>query len=364
VILSFRWYGPDDPVRLADIRQIPRMAGIVTSLGHLPPGAVWTADAVRSVRHDVEAHGLRVSCIESIPVTERVKLGAPGWDADAEAWCASLEAVAEGLAGGPPPVVCYNFMPVFDWTRTRLQHPLGDGSAALAFRAADLPDVQRRLAAGGLPGWMDTHGPDALARLRAAYAEQDEARLWDNLAQFLAVVVPVAERLGVRLAIHPDDPPWPVFDLPRIITSGDALARVCGLVESPANGVTLCTGSLGADPEQAAGLPDLARRLGPRVHFAHLRNVGPLDGGDPRDFTETAHPDGRVDLPAVVEALVETGFAGPLRPDHGRAIWGEATGPAPGEPGAPRPGYGLYDRALGATYLAGLWDATARRATV
>ncbi|MEF8940762.1 MAG: mannonate dehydratase, partial [Salinivenus sp.] len=159
---------------------------------------------------------------------------------------------------------------------------------------------------------------------------------------FLERVVPVAEAAGVRLAIHPDDPPWPVFGIPRIVTSGDALERITRLVESPANGVTLCTGSLGADPAQ--DLPALARRLGDRVHFVHARSVR-VTG--PRQFHETAHPDGDVDFRAVLGALKTTGFDGPLRPDHGRMIWGE-TG---------RPGYGLYDRALGATYLRGLWEA-------
>jgi mannonate dehydratase len=205
---------------------------------------------------------------------------------------------------------------------------------------------------------MDAHPPDELERLLAAYADVDDAAVWDHLAYFLEAVVPVAESAGVRLAIHPDDPPWPVFGLPRIVTSGEALGRVCALVDSPANGVTLCTGSLGADPGEAACLPDTARRLGSRVHFAHLRNVRPLTheegGAEPRDFTETAHPDGVVDFPAVVRALAEVGFDGPLRPDHGRQVWSEVGSTTV------RPGYGLFDRALGAAYLLGLWRAVTR----
>jgi mannonate dehydratase len=167
----------------------------------------------------------------------------------------------------------------------------------------------------------------------------------------------VAEASGVRLAIHPDDPPWPVFGLPRIVTSGAALRRVADLAPSPANGVTLCTGSLGASPAEASRLPETVRALGDRIAFAHLRNVahGEAHPDGTADFHEAPHPEGAVDLAAVVGALVEVGFQGPVRPDHGRMIWGEV-----GADGV-RPGYGLYDRALGAAYLRGLWDATGKR---
>jgi mannonate dehydratase len=169
-------------------------------------------------------------------------------------------------------------------------------------------------------------------------------QLWENLAHFLERTVPVAEEVGVRLAIHPDDPPWPIFGVPRIITDGPALERLLRLVDRPANGVTFCTGSLGASP--ANDLPAIVRRLGPRVHFAHCRNV--LVTGE-KQFREVPHPSrfGSVDMLEVLRALRDVGFDGPMRPDHGRMIWGE-TG---------RPGYGLYDRALGAAYLHGLWEA-------
>ncbi len=173
--------------------------------------------------------------------------------------------------------------------------------------------------------------------------------MWEHLAYFLERVAPVAESCGVRLAIHPDDPPWPIFGLPRIIGDGDALARLIDLVPSPANGITFCTGSLGASPDN--DLPAIARRIGARkrIHFAHCRNVA-ITG--PRDFREVPHPSrfGDVDMFAVLRALRDTGFNGPMRPDHGRMIWGE-TG---------RPGYGLYDRALGAMYLQGLWEGLTR----
>ncbi len=349
--LSFRWYGESDPVTLGAIRQIPGVTGIVSALYDVAPGEAWTADAVVSLRQRVESAGLALTCIESIPVPEGIKLGTDDRERLADAWCRSAEAV--GAAGVP--VVCYNFMPVFDWTRTDLSRPLPDGSEALAYVEGELAEVEAALASGGLPGWMDAHSPDDLRRLFAAYAEVDHEAMWDHLGWFLERAVPAAESAGVRLAIHPDDPPWPLFGLPRVVTSAAAFDRVCDLVDRPANGVTFCTGSLGSDPAQVAGLPADAARLAGRgrLHFAHLRNVRQLGapGGPGRDFTETAHDDGDVDLGAVVGALARAGFDGPLRPDHGRQIWTERDNPSV------RPGYGLFDRALGATYLNGLWTA-------
>ena len=349
--LSFRWYGPDDPVSLESIRQIPGVEGVVTALHEVPPGTAWTADAVRQRNEAIEAAGLRWAAVESVPVTDRARLGADGAEADRDVFAASLEAVGEVLPGM---TVCYNWMPVFDWVRTDLALPRPDGATALAYRHADLARIEASLAEGGLPGWATAFTADELADLRAAYASLGEGALWDTLGAFLEHVCPAAEAAGVRLAVHPDDPPWPVFGLPRILTSGDALVRVTELVDSPANGICLCSGSLGASPAEAARLPETARQLGDRVHFVHLRNVthgARHDGAT--DFEEAAHPEGDVDLGAVVAALVASGFDGPLRPDHGRNIWSET-----GAPGV-RPGYGLYDRALGAAYLRGLWDAHA-----
>jgi mannonate dehydratase len=199
----------------------------------------------------------------------------------------------------------------------------------------------------GLPGWSAFYTADQLRGLLAAYQSVDAEQLWENLGYFLERIVPVAAGAGVVMGIHPDDPPWSIFGLPRIITDAAALQRVLGLVDHPANGLTFCTGSLGADP--ALDLPAMIRRFGARIHFAHCRNV---KGTAPRSFHESAHPSrfGDIDMLAVLEAYRDVGFEGPLRPDHGRMIWGE-TG---------RPGYGLYDRALGAMYLNGLWEALTR----
>ena len=353
MVLSFRWYGESDPVTLDAIRQVPGVRGVVSALHDVAPGVAWTDDAVVSLRQRVEDAGLNLSCIESIPVPEGIKLATDERESAMDAWCRSVEAV--GAAGVP--VVCYNFMPVFDWTRTDLHRAMPDGSEALAYVEGELSAVEEALAGGGLPGWLDAHSPDDLRRLFAAYAGVEPSQMWDHLGWFLERAAPVAEAAGVRLAIHPDDPPWPLFGLPRIVTSARALERVCDLVDSPANGVTFCTGSLGADPDQVAGLPADAARLAARgrLHFAHLRNVRQLPAGGGRDFTETAHPDGDVDLGAVIEALADAGFDGPLRPDHGRQIWSERQGEPRGD--AVRPGYGLFDRALGAAYLNGLWTA-------
>lgn len=341
--LSFRWYGPDDPVRLDHIRQIPGVEGIVSALYDVPVGEAWPREDLTRLVEAVEDAGLRLTAIESIPVHEDIKLGRPERARYIDRYAQSIErAGALGIE-----VVCYNFMPVFDWTRTDLARRLPDGSEALAYDHDDLDAFDFSGGIGDLPAWA-SYSSDELQALLKAYRSVDENALWDHLAFFLERVAPVAEAAGVRLAIHPDDPPWSVFDLPRIITSGAALERVTQLTDSPANGVCLCTGSLGADPEEAERLPSTARRLAGRVYFAHLRNVHTT--GE-RSFYETPHPSGDVDLGAVLAALRESGFSGPLRPDHGRMIWGEEERPNV------RPGYGLYDRALGATYLLGLWHA-------
>lgn len=339
---AFRWFGADDDVALAAIRQIPGVHTVVSALYHVPVGAAWRASDVCELRDRVGEAGLRLGVIESIPVHEDIKLGRPGRERFTAAWCESVHALGEAGVG----VLCYNFMPVFDWMRTDLARRMDDGSSSLAYDDAALAGFDLAGGTRDLPGWSAAYDATELGALREAYAHVDAERLWDNLAWFLERVVPVAAESGVRMAIHPDDPPWPIFGLPRIITSGAALERLVSLVDSPANGVTLCTGSLGASPEN--DLPAIARRLGDRIHFVHCRNVQVT--GE-RRFHEVPHPSrfGDVDMRAVLAVLREQGFDGPLRPDHGRMIWGEQG----------RPGYGLYDRALGIMYLQGLWEGLA-----
>ncbi len=339
--LSFRWYGPEDPVSLAYIKQIPGVTGIVSACFDVPVGEVWSVEKISALQDQIDGAGFHFEVVESISLHEDIKLGRPTRDRLIDAYCRSVENV--GALGIP--VVCYNFMPVFDWTRTDLALPLSDGSNALAYIHDDLKNFDLTKGTGTLPGWAIQYTAEELRGLLAAFEEVEDEQLWENLGYFLERVVPVAESAGVKLAIHPDDPPWPVFGLPRIITSGAAMQRVCGLVDSPANGITLCSGSLGAHPEN--DVPAIAKALKDRIHFVHLRNVHRF--GE-QQFHESTHPGGDVDLYAIMKELHAAGYAGPIRPDHGRMIWGEVG----------RPGYGLYDRALGANYLLGLWTAISR----
>ena len=337
--MTFRWFGSADPIPLAHIRQIPGVKGVVSALYDVPVGDAWPRARLERLGAEIDGAGLRLAVVESIPVHEDIKLGRPSRDRLIANYCESIRAI--GALGVH--VLCYNFMPVFDWMRTDLAMALSDGSTALAYDDRALARVDLTRGTGDLPGWATTYSAHELQGLLAAYRGIDAERLWEHLAYFLERVVPVAEESGVRMAIHPDDPPWSIFGLPRIICRGADLERLLGLVNRPANGVTFCTGSLGALPEN--DLPAMVRRLGSRIHFAHCRNVRIT--GD-RQFHETPHPSalGGVDLRAVLAALRDAGFSGPMRPDHGRMIWGERG----------RPGYGLYDRALGATYLQGLWE--------
>jgi mannonate dehydratase len=236
-------------------------------------------------------------------------------------------------------------MPVFDWMRTDLAMRLPDGSLTLAYDHAALEQIDLSRGTGELPGWALAYTPEQLGALLAAYRGVTNEQMWEHLAYFLERIVPVAEEAGVVMALHPDDPPWPIFGLPRIITDCAALERVLSLVDRNANGLTFCTGSLGSRPDN--DLVAMARRFAARgrVHFAHCRNVRRT--GD-RRFHEVPHPSrfGDVDMRGVLGALRDGGFSGPVRSDHGRMIWGERG----------RAGYGLHDRALGATYLNGLWE--------
>jgi mannonate dehydratase len=337
-MITFRWFGPSDPVPLD---QIPAVRAIVSALFDIPVGEPWPLDRIVALRQDVEGHGMSLAVIESIPVHEDIKLGGPARDRLIDSYCESVSNM--GSAGVP--VLCYNFMPVFDWTRTELARLLDDGSTALAFDDAALARIDLSRGTADLPGWATAYTTEELKKLLDAYRAVDESRLWDNFAYFLERVVPVAASSGVRMALHPDDPPWSIFGLPRIVIDGAALERVIGIVDDRANGITFCTGSLAANRNN--DLPAIVRRLGAkgRINFAHCRNIRRT--GE-RSFQETAHPSefGDVDMRSVLEALHETGFAGPIRSDHGRMIWGE-TG---------QPGYGLHDRALGAMYLHGLWE--------
>jgi mannonate dehydratase len=249
-------------------------------------------------------------------------------------------------------LVCYNFMPVFDWTRSDLAKPRPDGATVLSYdqKLIDKIDPEKMFeqidaSSDGhvLPGWE----PERMARIKELfemYKDIDEEKLFTHLEYFLKAIMPVCEKYGINMAIHPDDPAWPVFGLPRIVTSKEKLLRIINMVDNPRNGVTLCTGSLGSSPDN--DIPDIIKNLKGRIHFAHVRNVK-YNGY--RDFEESAHlsSDGSLDMYKIMKAFYDSGFEGPLRPDHGRNIWGEKS----------IPGYGLYDRAIGIGYLSGLLEA-------
>ncbi|MEY4534560.1 MAG: hypothetical protein RLZZ246_878 [Planctomycetota bacterium] len=342
--MTFRWYGPEDRVPLQHIRQIPGVGGIVSAVYDIPVGEAWTEASVARVAAAIDAAGLRFAVVESIPVHESIKLGAADRDRYIDQWCESLRQV--GHMGVP--VVCYNFMPVFDWMRTDLAHPMADGATTLIFRDEALARIDLRQGTGELPGWSMAYDAPTLQQLFAQWRAVSAEQLWEHLGYFLERVVPVAESVNVKLAMHPDDPPWSIFGLPRIITDRPALRRLLSLVDRPANGLTFCTGSLGS--HEANDLPAMVDEFAGqgRIHFMHCRNVKRTGEAEGRGFDEVAHPSafGDVDMRGVLQALARHGYTGPMRPDHGRMIWGE-TG---------RPGYGLHDRALGAMYLQGLWE--------
>ena len=339
--LSFRWYGLDDPVTLQNIRQIPTMESIVTAIYDVPVGEVWEMEKINDLKQVVEDSGLKFDVIESVPVHEDIKLGIGKRDEYIENYKTNIRNL--GKAGIE--VICYNFMPVFDWTRSELNKELEDGSTALVYYQDEVDKMDPLKGELSLPGWDSSYTKEDLEELFREYKKVDKEKLWENLEYFLKEIIPVAEESGVKMAIHPDDPPWSIFGLPRIITTEENVDRFLKIVDSEYNGLTLCTGSLGSGSfNDIPAMVDKYAAMN-RIHFMHIRNIK-LTGE--RSFEETAHPSsyGSLDIVKIMEALYKNDFDGYIRPDHGRMIWDE-TG---------RPGYGLYDRALGSTYIAGIWE--------
>lgn len=346
--MTFRWFGSEkDTVTLEQIKQIPNVVGVVPALHNLPAGEAWELDDIMKMKSEIEKAGLTMECIESVNVHEDIKIGLPTRDKYIENYKTSIR----NLAKAGVKVICYNFMPVFDWTRTDLAMEMGDGATCLSYDGVQIEgkspeqmfkEIDDNSNGYAMPGWETERMPE-IKELFEKYKGVTSDDLWNNLKYFLDAIMPVCEECDVKMAIHPDDPPWDIFGLPRIIKDRESLKKLLEIVPSKYNGLTFCTGSLGASSKN--DLPSMIREFGDRIYFAHLRNVKVVDN----HFNETAHESntGSLDMYEIVKALQDVGFDGYIRPDHGRMIWGEVA----------RPGYGLYDRALGVAYLNGLWEA-------
>jgi len=338
--LSFRWYGANDNIKLDYIKQIPNMYSVVTAVYDIPVGEVWPMERILTLKHQAESANLKMEVIESVPVHEDIKLGYPSRDKYISAYIENIK----NLAKAGVKCICYNFMPVFDWTRTELYKEGKDKSTSLAYYPEQLKNIKPLSGEFNLPGWDASYAKEDLKKLFESYSQINNEKLWENLKYFLEAIIPTAKSVGINMAIHPDDPPWPIFGLPRIITNEANLDRFLKLVDCPNNGLTFCTGSLGADKSNdLVSMVDKYVKQG-RIHFMHVRNIRYAQGG----FEESAHDEsaGSLNIIGIMKALSDNGFDGYLRPDHGRMIWGEKG----------KPGYGLYDRALGASYLNGVWE--------
>lgn len=380
----WRWFGPRDPISLREVRQTGA-SGVVTALHEVPAGDIWTADAIKARKQIIEAEGLRWSVAESLPVHEEIKRRGPVSRQLIENYQTSIKNLGEcGVR-----TLCYNFMPVLDWSRTDLQTRFADGSITTAFHShvlaafdlfilkrvgaemeydadqireaksyfLNLNEHQRehlvRTILLGFPGSGEAYTLDQLRAALGEYRTITETTFRENHVLFLRQIVPVAEQSGVLLALHPDDPPWPVLGLPRVVSTSDDVTRILSAIDSPSNGITLCTGSFGAGRRN--DLVAMADRFASRINFVHLRNVATT--GD-RDFTETDHLDGDVDMYGVIRALLleqkrraaegRPDSTIPMRPDHGHLM------DADRRDREYYPGYSLFGRMRGLAELRGL----------
>ena len=383
---TWRWFGPVDKVTVEDAAQAGAK-GIVSALHHIPTGDVWPVEEIAKRHEEIKAGGLFWDVVESVPVSESIKTQTGEWRSHIANWQESLRRLsASGIR-----TVCYNFMPVLDWTRTDLRWTARHGAKAMRFdlidfvafdihllqrpgapedydeatrekaarRFAEMPE-ERRLAlskniGAGLPGSADGYTLPQLRDHLATYDGISREKLQQHLIDFLSEVTPVAEQVGINICAHPDDPPWALLGLPRILSTEEDYAHMLRQVDSPANGVTFCTGSLGARAEN--DLPGMVERLAPRIHFVHLRNVHREEEGTPCSFYEDEHLEGHTDMVAVIAELLKEetrrraeGRADheiPMRPDHGQEILDDLKRGA-------QPGYPAIGRLKGLAELRGI----------
>ena len=316
--MGFRWYGEgNDKISLSDIRQIPGVSTIVWALHDKMPGEIWQPEEIKTVVDQIEAAGFNAD------------VGLPTRDQYIENYIQTIR----NLAPFGVKVICYNFMPIFDWTRTDLFHPVGDGSTALFYEASMIQDDPKAMA-------------NYILENLAAYKDVTKEKLWANFKYFLEAIMPVCHECDIKMAVHMDDPPWDIFGLPRLLVDAESIDYFLQMVDDPYNCLTLCSGSLNANPKN--NVAAVVRKHCDRIAFAHIRNVKHFPNGD---FSEASHRDcdGDTGILDILRAYHDCGFEGYIRPDHGRQLWDE-------KPGNVRPGYGLYDRALGIMYMLGAWD--------
>lgn len=344
---TWRWYGPDDPISLKDIKQTGA-TGIVTSLHHISAGNIWPEDEIKKRIAEIEEQGLRWSVVESVPVHEDIKKQSGSY----KQWTENYKQTIVNLAKCGIKTICYNFMPVLDWTRTNLDYQVGNGATGLkfeqdAFAAFELFLLERKGAASnysneqirkaktyfeqmneseknrlvnniiaGLPGGHDEYSLEEFKSILDEYASIDKESLRSNLSDFLQTIIPVAEKAGVQMAIHPDDPPYPILGLPRIVSTENDVKWLLKTIDSNSNGLTLCTGSYGVKAEN--DLPGMAERYRDRIHFLHFRSVQREQDGS---FSEADHLEGDSNVAGVMHALIKTLSSSnrtiPVRPDHG-----------------------------------------------
>lgn len=348
---SFRWYGKDnDAIPLKYIKQIPNTDEVVWALHHKQAGEVWSEEEINNEVKYIESFGLKASVVESVNIHDDIKLGLPS----RETYIENYKQTLINLAKANVKVVCYNFMPVFDWTRTELFHPLEDGSTALFFEKERImsltPQELIELFNDNskdftLPGWE----PERMSKIKELFEKYEGItyeKLLENFKYFIDSIIPVCEKYDIKMAIHPDDPPFEIFGLPRLVNNEENIQRLLDVNTSPYNGLTFCTGSLGVN--KMNNLEKLLEKFIDRVHFMHIRNVRMSENGD---FLEVSHlsSDGNVRVHNIIRILFENNFKGFVRPDHGRHVFGENQSNT-------RPGYGLYDRAMGIMYFNGCLD--------